>query len=432
MKYYEEYCSSNLATRSLFFYNSIETFLAKRGIMENFSTPESIASLRVSRGLTHEELAKLLAGEEWKKYLSTIVKCESGEMEIPSILQNAYLGLHNNPEVFKKEKKEVKNAQFTFIDLFAGIGGMRMAFEKAGGRCVFTSEYDKYPAKMYEDNFGDRPAGDITKIHEKDIPAHDVLVAGFPCQPFSIAGVSKKNSMGRKHGFEDATQGTLFFDVARIIKHHQPRMFLLENVKNLKSHDKGNTFRVIEETLKELGYYIETRIVDGATMVPQHRERIYIVGWREDGVNFNFPEFEKNTGHRLGDILFEDREVEKKYTLSDALWSALQRHAEKHKAKGNGFGFGLVGRDDIARTLSARYYKDGSEILIRQKGRNPRRLTPRECARLMGFGDNYAITVSDTRAYKCFGNSVVVPVVERIAKQMAILIKNNEGKDLLQ
>ena len=320
--------------------------------------------------------------------------------------------------------------RFDFIDLFAGIGGMRLAFERAGGRCVFSSEYDPYPAKVYADNFGETPAGDITKIDAALIPPHDVLVGGFPCQPFSLAGVSKKNSLGRAHGFECRTQGTLFFDVARIIAAHRPKMFLLENVKNLVSHDRGATFQVIRETLeKDLGYSVRFKVIDAAAVVPQHRERIYIVGFQSPEA-FEFPELKAPHGRKpiLSDILMPHSTVDPKYTLSDKLWAALKRHADAHKAKGNGFGFGLVGPENQARTLSARYYKDGAEILIKQRGRNPRRLTPRECAKLMGFPDSFSIGVSDTRAYKCFGNSVVVPVVETIARAMAAHLAKNRSK----
>ena len=292
---------------------------------------------------------------------------------------------------------------------------MRLGFEKAGGRCVFTSEYDKYPASMYRENFGSEVHGDITKIKASDIPPHDVLVAGFPCQPFSIAGVSKKNSLGRSHGFSCKTQGTLFFDVARILEHHRPKMFLLENVKNLRSHDKGRTFRVIVETLEELGYMVSSQVIDASLRVPQKRERIYIVGARVEyfSTAFTFPQMEKK--HRtLADILIPV--ADSKYTLSDKLWGSLQAHAEKHRKKGNGFGYGLCTGKSVSRTLSARYYKDGSEILIDQPGRNPRRLTPRECGLLMGFPEDFKIPLSDTRAYKCFGNSVVVPVIEELAK----------------
>lgn len=300
----------------------------------------------------------------------------------------------------------------TFIDLFAGIGGMRTAFESAGASCGFTSEYDDYAVRTYTANFEGAVAGDITKIQPQSIPDHDILVAGFPCQPFSIAGVSKKNSLGREHGFRDPTQGTLFFNVKEIIAIKQPRAFLLENVKHLVRHDKGNTFRVILDVLKnDLGYDVHHTVLDGARFVPQHRERVLIVGFREP-TEFDFPKPPAH-GPRLGRIL--DSEVPDKYTLSDRLWEYLQRYAEKHRAKGNGFGYGLFGPGDVARTLSARYYKDGSEILIKQARKNPRRLTPRECARLMGFSDSFKIPVSDTRAYKQFGNSVVVPLVETVA-----------------
>ena len=312
-----------------------------------------------------------------------------------------------------------KKARFTFIDLFAGIGGMRMAFQDLGGKCVFTSEWNAAAQQTYFANFGEMPFGDITKIGTEKIPDHDVLVAGFPCQPFSIAGVSKKNALGRAHGFLDETQGTLFFDVARIIQAKRPKAFLLENVKNLVSHDKGNTFRVIKQTLEGLGYRIHCKVMDGKHFVPQHRERILIVGF--DGGRFPTAEFAfpalPEVDHSVRDILEED--VAAKYTLTDKLWLYLQNYAEKHRAKGNGFGFGMVNLDGITRTLSARYYKDGSEILIPQGlGRNPRRLTPRECARLQGFPDGFVIPVSDTQAYKQFGNSVVMPLMGVVAEAM--------------
>ena len=303
---------------------------------------------------------------------------------------------------------------FTFIDLFAGIGGMRLAFERAGGRCVYTSEWNKFAAQTYEANFGDRPMGDVTKIDASEIPKHDVLVAGFPCQPFSIAGVSKKRSLNMPDGFNDETQGTLFFDVARIIQRNRPTAFLLENVKNLKSHDGGNTFRVITETLRGLGYHIHHKVVDARTLVPQHRERIFIVGFYKQ-TDFQFPEM-PDIHPKFRNIL--NRCVPNRYTLSDGTWEALRRHAENSKKKGNGFGYGIADRDGISRTLSARYYKDGSEILVEQRNKNPRMLTPRECARLMGFPDDFLIPVSDNQAYRQFGNSVVPAVVEEIAKEI--------------
>lgn len=316
-----------------------------------------------------------------------------------------------------------KNPRFTFIDLFAGMGGFRLAMEAQGGKCVFSSEWNKYAQKTYEANFGEKPYGDITKAETKNaIPKYfDVLCAGFPCQPFSIAGISKKKSLGRETGFKDKTQGTLFFDVADIISRHRPKAFFLENVKNLLSHDKGNTFKVIRETLEELDYSIHYRVMDGQEYVPQHRERIMIVGFDRrvyrNAENFNFP---RNTGkkHVLADIL--ENKIEAKYTLSDKLWNYLQNYALKHQEKGNGFGFGMASLDGVSRTLSARYYKDGSEILIPQgTGCNPRRLTPRECARLMGYPDNYRIdAVSDIQAYKQCGNSVVVPLVTAVAHNL--------------
>lgn len=330
---------------------------------------------------------------------------------------------------------------FDFIDLFAGIGGIRKPFEEIGGRCVFTSEWDSYAQRTYVANFpsGHQVNGDITAISEKDIPNHDVLLAGFPCQPFSIAGVSKKNALGRAHGFDDETQGTLFFDVKRILKRKQPKAFLLENVKNLRSHDQGRTFDVILRSLRdELGYSVHYKIIDGAHFVPQHRERIIIVGFKTsvafDWNVLNLPQkthslreiFHRTDGSEPliesdGDRFFDHKKkrVNPKYTLTDHLWAYLQAYAAKHRAKGNGFGFGLVKPGDIARTLSARYFKDGSEILIYQgTKKNPRRLTPRECARLMGFPDTYKIPVSDTRAYKQFGNAVVVPVIREVARVM--------------
>jgi DNA (cytosine-5)-methyltransferase 1 len=347
---------------------------------------------------------------------------------------------------------------FTFIDLFAGIGGLRRGFEGIGGHCLFTSEWNPYSQKTYRANFPNDTheiKGDLTEIPVQEIPSHDLLIAGFPCQPFSIAGVSKKNALNMPHGFRCEAQGTLFFDVARIIEHHRPAAFVLENVKNLVNHDKGNTFRVINTTLtKELGYHVQWRVIDAKSFVPQHRERIFIVGFR-DPCEFDFTSLKLKDpllGPKLGTILHpedgrekpeapftkgERAKVDEKYVLTDHLWTYLQNYAEKHRLKGNGFGFGLVGTDDVARTLSARYYKDGSEILIRRSKSNPRRLTPRECARLMGFdepnGSKFIIPVSDMQAYKQFGNSVVVPVVHAVANHMAPWIqapatRNKSGK----
>lgn len=329
-------------------------------------------------------------------------------------------------------------AGFNFIDLFAGIGGLRKGFESIGGHCVFTSEWNKYAQQTYTANFRDNHPinGDITKIAGEDIPDHDVLVAGFPCQPFSIAGVSKKNALGRLHGFACEAQGTLFFDVARILLAKRPAAFMLENVKNLQSHDRGRTFDVIVRTLREdLGYKVFHKVIDAKHFLPQHRERIVIVGFRDD-VPFSWDDLvlpEKGSIQLKAILHPEDgsepaeppytegdtASVNSKYTLTPKLWEYLQNYAAKHKAKGNGFGFGLVGPDDIARTLSARYFKDGSEILVsRGKRKTPRRLTPRECARLMGYPDDFRIPVSDTQAYKQFGNSVAVPVFCEVARIM--------------
>ncbi|WP_299648382.1 DNA (cytosine-5-)-methyltransferase [uncultured Tateyamaria sp.] len=338
---------------------------------------------------------------------------------------------------------------FRFIDLFAGIGGLRIGFEAIGGTCVFTSEWNRFSQETYRENFGEAHpiTGDITEVEASEIPVHDVLLAGFPCQPFSIAGVSKKNSLGRSHGFLDETQGTLFFDVVRIISYHKPRAFLLENVKNLLSHDKGNTMRVILHALDELGYDVDHKIIDARSWVPQHRERIFITGFRRDvPTRFSLDDVVVPDGPNptLVDILHpedgsepaeppftegNDAHVGAKYTLSDNLWKYLQDYAAKHKAAGNGFGFGLCTPESVARTLSARYYKDGSEILIAQEGKNPRRLTPRECARLMGFdrpGTNqpWKIPVSDAQAYRQFGNAVSAPVAVAIAQAMAPWLEN--------
>src|SRR5690606_3771349 len=312
-----------------------------------------------------------------------------------------------------------KRPKFKFIDLCAGIGGIRLAYQNNGGKCVFSSEWDSFAKKTYEANFGEVPFGDITQISESEIPDHDVLLGGFPCQPFSIAGVSKKNSLGRQHGFLDKTQGTLFFDIARIIEHKRPKAFMLENVKNLVSHDKRRTFKVITETLSELGYSIHYKVLDAKYYVPQHRERIIIVGFDKAVFNgqeqFKFPE-PKKVEFRIKEIL--EPEVDDKYTLSDKLWHYLQEYKKKHQAKGNGFGFGLTDLNGVSRTLSARYYKDGAEILIPQEGKNPRRLTPRECARLQGFPDTFKIPVSDNQGYKQFGNSVAVPLMQAVGKNV--------------
>lgn len=391
-----------------------------------------LRTLRERLGLSQTDVATLCGYS-----LKTIYRWENGEAE-PR--RAAIETLHQK---LRERSIEVhgRGGKFRFIDLFAGIGGMRLGFESIGGECVFTSEWDLYAQQSYRANFGEEHpiAGDIRKVPSELIPQHEVLVAGFPCQPFSIAGVSKKNALGRPHGFACETQGTLFFDVARIIKDHRPKAFLLENVKNLLSHDKGRTWITIRKVLtEELGYHIDKRIIDAKGFVPQHRERIFIAGFR-DLTDFSFNDIElpdPTCGPKLSTVLHPEDgseipeapytdhkgKVSAKYVLTEGLWRYLQAYADKHRRMGNGFGYGLVGPQDTARTLSARYYKDGSEILVKRKRGNPRRMTPRECARLMGFDRRgrvpFRIPVSDTRAYKQFGNSVVVPVVEAVARHM--------------
>lgn len=383
----------------------------------------------------------------------TVRRWQVGEVEPPPYIVPAL------QQLLPLEVPLQGDPDFRFIDLFAGIGGIRTAFESIGGRCVFTSEWDIYAQKTYAENFRDgHPVhGDITQIAAAEVPDHDVLLAGFPCQPFSIAGVSKKNALGRAHGFACETQGTLFFDICRIIEAKRPRAFLLENVKNLVSHDKGRTFDVIRRALTEdLGYHIHHRVIDGAHFVPQHRERILIVGFREPEAaavfDWNALPLPAKGTRTLRDILHRTDGSEPalpwdegkyfdharkcvlpKYTLTDHLWSYLQRYAEKHRAAGNGSGFGLVGPKNTARTLSARYYKDGSEILVDQgKRKNPRRLTPRECARLMGFPDTFRIPVSDTRAYRQFADAAVVPMIEAAAKLMTSCLTAKEETPRLE
>ena len=338
---------------------------------------------------------------------------------------------------------------FTFIDLFAGIGGFRIAFEEVGGKCVFSSEYNKYSQLTYEKFFGERPEfeniqptnppGDITQLPPNKVPKHDILTAGFPCQPFSLAGVSKKQSMGRPHGFEDPTQGTLFFNIKKILLEKRPLAFLLENVKNLKTHNGGKTFRVITDTLKEVGYDVFPNIIDAARWLPQHRERIYIAGFRkpENGQLWSIPEFpefyllNETFSSPISLVNIVEKNVPDKYTLKEGTWTALIRHKNHHQSIGQGFGYGIIDNPfdgKITRTLSARYYKDGAEILINQEGKLPRRLTPLECSKLMGFPKKYQVfferrldipqPVSDNQAYRQFGNSVAVPVVTEIARVM--------------
>ena len=395
--------------------------------------------LKARELLTQQDLADRL-----RVTRRTVCRWENGDTDCPPVVTAALREILQNGQ-----SPRTRDCAFTFIDLFAGIGGMRAGFEAAGGRCVFTSEWNRWAKKTYLANFrADEHTfvGDIVPVSTEDIPEHDVLVAGFPCQPFSLAGVSKKNALGRPHGFQCTTQGTLFFDVARIIAAKRPKAFLLENVKNLVSHNGGTTFKIICQTLRdELGYHIQTRVIDGAHFVPQHRERILIAGFREP-VGFSFDALQLPARRPLlASILHPEDgsetpeapytlgpvgKVNTKSTLSDKLWAYLQAYAEKHRKAGNGFGFGLVDRNSVARTLSARYHKDGSEILVsRGKGRNPRRLTPRECARLMGYPDSFQIPVSDMQAYKQFGNSVVVPVVAAVAEAMQPYIRAIELYD---
>lgn len=399
---------------------------------------DKLKSLRQSLGLTQKQLAAH-AGYS----IQEIGRWERGQVCIREPVLQYFLGLR--PPLSGRS-----TAAFRFIDLFAGIGGFRKAFDSVGGSCVFASEWDKYAQVTYKANFGDHEVhGDITKIDAAGIPDHDVLVAGFPCQPFSIAGVSKKNALGRKHGFDCETQGTLFFEIERIIAEKRPKAFVLENVKNLASHDHGKTFDIIKRTLTDkLGYRISWKILDARSFVPQHRERVFIVGLRADlGSTFDWDDVQipaAANGPKLRSILHpedgtesvEDRflasdgSVLCKYVLTDHLWRYLRDYAAKHHAAGNGFGFGLVGPDDVTRTLSARYYKDGSEILVRRGAGNPRRLTPRECARLMGFdrpgGSPFRIVVSDTQAYKQFGNSVSVPVVGAVATALVSMLAETQ------
>jgi len=377
--------------------------------------------LRQKSGMTIEQAADFLEVSRRSAY-----RYEDGG-RVPK------LALRTLRERAEKQTGSPDDPSFRFIDLFAGIGGLRLGFESTGGRCVFTSEWDDGARKTYSLNFRDNHeiGGDICEFSAdpSKVPEHDVLLAGFPCQPFSIAGVSKKNSLNRPHGFLCDTQGTLFFDTAQIIAHHRPAAFVLENVKNLERHNGGQTFSTIMHALeKELGYHVQHRVISSEPWVPQKRERIFIVGFR-DPTDFDFAALEipdAKSGPKLKDILEPHGEVDPKYTLTPRLWQYLQDYKAKHQAKGNGFGYSLFGPNDVSRTLSARYFKDGSEVLIDQPGKRPRRLTPLECARLMGFDRDdrrWRIEVSDTQAYRQFGNAVVVPVVEFVAKAIEPYIR---------
>jgi DNA (cytosine-5)-methyltransferase 1 len=415
------------------------------------SIPSQVILGQALRRYTKTQLATALGTD-----LRTVVRWGDGS-NLPLHYKLALLYLLSQFPAAKRSE-----GVFSFIDLFAGIGGMRLAFEGEGGNCVFTSEWDEQCQRTYRENFGEEEIfGDITQLTNgnrwNEIPQHDILVAGFPCQPFSIAGVSKKNSLGRAHGFACEAQGTLFFHLAKIIDERRPLAFVLENVKNLQSHDGGNTFKVIMKVLTEdLGYWVPPpQVIDAKGFVPQHRERIFIVGFRRE-VGFSWDAFRRPAADAvtLKSVLHPEdgseepeadftvgtkARVNSKYTLSDKLWKYLVAYKEKHSAKGNGFGCSVFKRTEVARTLSARYFKDGSEILIDQgKRKNPRRLTPRECARLMGFDTpqrQFTIPVSDTSAYKQFGNSVAVPVVRevaRIVKPFVLGLKDAEAQGVHQ
>lgn len=383
---------------------------------------DDIKAKRQQLGLTQKEFADALGmGKSGER---TLRRWENGETK-PSNLEFNRIMSFAKITPFPNTKEE--ETRFRFIDLFAGIGGIRMPFQELKGRCVFSSEWDAHAQKTYCVNFGEIPAGDITKIDASEIPDFEILLGGFPCQPFSQAGLHK--------GFDD-TRGTLFFEIERIIKEKRPKAFLLENVKQLVGHDRGRTLKVILKHLNDLNYHVDYKVLRAADYgVPQNRERIYIVGFDAeyfrlpDNYEFPYPE-PPHTATRLGDIL--EKTVDEKYTISDTLWAGHQRRKEEHKAKGNGFGFSLFNEDsEYANTISARYYKDGSEILIDQgNGKNPRKLTPREAARLQGFPENFIIPVSDMQAYKQFGNSVAVPVVRAIAKQLVNEMETLSKKDI--
>lgn len=405
------------------------------------SVSVEIRRIRQDCGLSQEALASEIGYS-----VKQVVRWETGSSAPRRLVLEAIRELPR--QILRVREGTAKPQQFTFIDLFAGIGGLRRAFEPLGGKCVFTSEWDANCQRTYRANFAtDHPlAGDIVKIPSEAVPPHDVLLAGFPCQPFSLAGVSKKNSLGRPHGFACDTQGTLFFEIERILRYHRPRAFLLENVKHLLRHDGGRTWEVILRVLRDdLGYDVHFKVIDAASLLPQHRERVYIVGFAQP-TDFSWGPVNLQDvplGPRLNAVLHpedgselpdaqyltEAGQVLPKYTLSSHLWKYLREYAAKHRARGNGFGYSLVGPHDVARTLSARYHKDGSEILVRRGRGNPRRLTPRECARLMGFDpllnyypnnkDRFVIPVSDTQAYRQFGNSIAVPVACEVARLMA-------------
>lgn len=376
----------------------------------DLSRGEIIRSIRERLDITRKELSDALGlSKEHEKELKL---WEEDKAFIPNDIFNKIINFPTSPPLISPK---VDQARFTQIDLFAGIGGIRQGFQRHGGRTVFSSEFDKFAQKTYRINYGEMPSGDITEIHENDIPNHDILLAGFPCQAFSIAGL--------KQGFEDA-RGTLFFDVARILKEKRPKAFMLENVKNLRNHDSGNTLKVILGVLEELNYYVPEPEVLNAYHFgsPQNRERIIIVGFNRDYLpaehsQFHYPLGKVDENICVGNVLEES--VLDKYTISDKLWQGHLGRKKMHEKKGNGFGFVLFNKESkYTSTISARYYKDGSEALIEQKNKNPRMLTPRECARLQGFPEEFVIPVSNAQAYKQFGNSVCVNVIDAVAGQM--------------
>ncbi len=351
---------------------------------------------------------------------STRQEATAGSIEEPA----------SQPVVHPVRGKRQKSFSFRFIDLFAGIGGFRVGLQKVGGTCVFTSEWDRWAQKTYRAWHGEMPVGDINAVDPADIPDHEVLAAGFPCQPFSIAGVSKKRSLGQADGFRCKRQGNLFFRICDIVDVRRPPVLILENVKNLQSHDRGTTWNVIQQELRQRRYAVFSQVIDAAAWVPQHRERIFIVCFDEQRFGteppFRFPK-PPATRPVFRDIL--EKTPDPKYTLTDHLWKYLQAYAAKHRAAGNGFGYGIADINGVSRTLSARYYKDGSEILIAQRGRNPRRLTLVEAARLMGYGElvhsRADIPVSDTQAYRQFGNSVVPLVVAAVGHQVVKVMQGH-------
>lgn len=333
-----------------------------------------------------------------------------------------------------KLKREIRKNQvfppksspkFSFIDLFAGIGGFRLALQEVGGISVFSSEWDKAAQQTYKNNYGELPFGDITTIAgekisdsyvSKFIPDHDVLAAGFPCQPFSHAGVSARNFVGQEHGFKCKTQGTLFFDVMRIAEVKKPKVLFLENVRNIERHDKGYTFKVIKDSIEELGYDFKYEIINSSTLVPQRRVRCFMVCFRKDlDVNFSFPGFDGEPLPLKGIL---EKQVDEKFTISDRLWQGHINRTNRNLERGTGFTAFTADLDKPSNTIVARYGKDGKECLIPQKDKNPRLLTPRECARLQGFPESFIIPEAKTPAYKQFGNSVSVPVVEKIAQKI--------------